>query len=239
MINLKDICKTFYLGEEAVHALDHVDLDVTPGEYISVMGPSGSGKSTLLNMLGLLDRPDKGSYRLSDIETATLPEVERAELRSQYIGFVFQAYHLVPRLNALENIELPMMLAGIKPQERRRLAEGVLERLAIGHRAHHLPKQLSGGERQRVAIARAIVRKPTILLADEPTGNLDSHSGEEVMEMLEQLNEEGITLFMVTHDAKLGARAKRHLRMIDGQIVKDTGSTATGAEEPGLLHRSK
>lgn len=239
MINLKDICKTFYLGEEAVHALDHVDLDVTPGEYISVMGPSGSGKSTLLNMLGLLDRPDSGSYRLSGMETATLPEVERAELRSQYIGFVFQAYHLVPRLNALENIELPMMLAGVKFQERRRLAENVLERLAIDHRAHHLPKQLSGGERQRVAIARAIVRKPTILLADEPTGNLDSHSGEEVMEMLEQLNEEGITLFMVTHDAKLGARARRHLRMVDGQIVEDTGLPAIITTEKGLLSRSE
>lgn len=239
MINLKAICKTFYLGEEAVHALDHVDLDVAPGEYLSVMGPSGSGKSTLLNMLGLLDRPDSGSYRLSGMETATLPEVERAQLRSQYIGFVFQAYHLVPRLSAQENVELPMMLAGIKPQQRRRLAEDVLERLAIGHRAHHLPKQLSGGERQRVAIARAIVRKPTILLADEPTGNLDSHSGEEVMQMLEQLNEEGITLFMVTHDAKLGARAKRHLLMVDGQIVEDTGSPAIMTTEQDSPSRSE
>lgn len=227
MINLQGICKTFYLGEQAVHALDHIDLDVQQGEYLSVMGPSGSGKSTLLNMLGLLDRPDSGSYQLANIETAQLPEVERAELRSQYIGFVFQAYHLIPRLNARENIEMPMMLAGVKAVERRRLADEVLERLAISHRAEHLPKQLSGGERQRVAIARAIVRKPTILLADEPTGNLDSRSGEEVMLMLEQLNREGITLFMVTHDAKLGARAHRHLVMVDGKIVED--STSDGA----------
>jgi putative ABC transport system ATP-binding protein len=222
MIKLQDVCKTFYLGDQAVHALDHIDLDVQQGEYLSVMGPSGSGKSTLLNMLGLLDRPDSGSYQLADSETASLPEVQRAELRSQYIGFVFQAYHLIPRLNARENIEMPMMLAGVKAAERRKLADDVLERLAIAHRAEHLPKQLSGGERQRVAIARAIVRKPTILLADEPTGNLDSHSGEEVMLLLEQLNQEGITLFMVTHDAKLGARAHRHLVMVDGKIVEDS-----------------
>lgn len=224
MIKLQDVCKTFYLGEHAVHALDHIDLEVQQGEYLSVMGPSGSGKSTLLNMLGLLDRPDNGSYRLADTETASLPEVQRAELRSQYIGFVFQAYHLIPRLTARENIELPMMLAGVKAAERRKLANDVLKRLAIDHRAEHLPKQLSGGERQRVAIARAIVRKPTILLADEPTGNLDSHSGEEVMLLLEQLNSEGITLFMVTHDAKLGARAHRHLLMVDGKIVGDSTS---------------
>jgi len=227
MIKLQDVCKTFYLGDQAVHALDHIDLQVQQGEYLSVMGPSGSGKSTLLNMLGLLDRPDSGSYRLADSETASLPEVERAELRSQYIGFVFQAYHLIPRLNARENIEMPMMLAGVKAAERRKLADDVLKRLAIDHRAEHLPKQLSGGERQRVAIARAIVRKPTILLADEPTGNLDSHSGEEVMLLLEQLNQEGITLFMVTHDAKLGARAQRHLVMVDGQIVEDSTTHGT------------
>lgn len=222
MIKLQDVCKTFYLGDQAVHALDHIDLEVQQGEYLSVMGPSGSGKSTLLNMLGLLDRPDSGSYRLDNTETASLPEVQRAELRSQYIGFVFQAYHLIPRLNARENIEMPMMLAGVRAAERSKLADDALERLAIAHRAEHLPKQLSGGERQRVAIARAIVRKPTILLADEPTGNLDSHSGEEVMLLLEQLNQEGITLFMVTHDARLGARAHRHLVMVDGQIVEDS-----------------
>lgn len=231
MIKMRDVCKTFYLGGQAVHALDHIGLDVTPGEYLSVMGPSGSGKSTLLNMLGLLDRPDTGSYCLSDTETALIPEVERAQLRSQYIGFVFQAYHLIPRLNARENIELPMMLAGIAPSERRRLAEGVLKRLDIVDRAHHLPNQLSGGERQRVAIARAIVRKPTILLADEPTGNLDTHSGEEVMALLEQLNTEGITLFVVTHDPKLGARAPRHLRMVDGQIIADSAVRIANVNE--------
>jgi putative ABC transport system ATP-binding protein len=173
------------------------------------MGPSGSGKSTLLNILGLLDRPDQGSYRLAGRETTTMQESQRAQLRSEAIGFVFQAYHLVPRLNARENIELPLMLAGMARRERRKLADATMERLQIADRASHLPRQLSGGQRQRVAIARAIVRKPSLLLADEPTGNLDSRSGREVIGLLEELNREGITLCLVTHDADLGARADR------------------------------
>jgi putative ABC transport system ATP-binding protein len=221
MIELKDICRTFYLGDQAVHALDHIDLKVEQGEYISVMGPSGSGKSTLLNMLGLLDRPDEGSYLLEGVETVDLGEKQRAALRSEHLGFVFQAYHLIPRLSARENIELPMMLAGMAPGKRKELSQEVVERLGIADRAHHLPHQLSGGQRQRVAIARAIVRKPTILLADEPTGNLDSHSGAEVVDTLEQLNREGITLLVVTHDADLGARAARQIRMVDGKISQD------------------
>lgn len=221
MIELKDICKTFYLGDQAVHALDHVDLKVEQGEYLSVMGPSGSGKSTLLNALGLLDRPEKGSYQLEGIETLGLNEKRRAELRNEHIGFVFQAYHLIPRLTARENIELSLMLAGMPPSKRKALSDDVIERLGITDRAHHLPKQLSGGQRQRVAIARAIIRKPSILLADEPTGNLDSKSGKEVVDTLEQLNDEGITLFVVTHDADLGARAKRQIKMLDGRIDTD------------------
>ncbi|WP_317932166.1 ABC transporter ATP-binding protein [Halioxenophilus sp. WMMB6] len=221
MIKLEGVNKTFVLGEQPVHALVDINLSVAAGEYLSVMGPSGSGKSTLLNMLGLLDRPDSGEYWLKETATRTLSEVARAQLRSQWIGFVFQAYHLVPRLTGLENIELPMMLAGVPAKERRRLATAAMERLGIADRAQHLPKQLSGGQRQRVALARAIVRKPALLLADEPTGNLDSHSGAEVVKLLEELNGDGITLLVVTHDAALGARARRRIKMVDGAIVED------------------
>ena len=221
MIELRDICRTFLLGEHVVRALDHVNLTVNAGEYISVMGPSGSGKSTLLNLLGLLDRPDSGYYGLSGTDTTVLTEEQRAGVRSESIGFVFQAYHLVPRLNARENIELPMVLAGIPAAERHRLAQQAMDRLGIADRAHHLPKQLSGGQRQRVALARAIVRRPSIILADEPTGNLDSRSGAEVIELIEELNREGITLLVVTHDSALGARAPRRIRMLDGAIDED------------------
>lgn len=221
MIELSSLNKTFLLGDEPVHALNDVDLSIGPGEYVSVMGPSGSGKSTLLNMLGLLDRPDSGSYRLEGIETTDLPESRRAQLRNEMIGFVFQAYHLVARLTARENIELPMMLSGVAAAERRRQAEGVMQRLGIADRANHLPKQLSGGQRQRVALARAIIRKPELLLADEPTGNLDSQSGAEVVDLIEELNRSGITLLVVTHDTQLGRRAHRQLRMVDGRIVED------------------
>lgn len=221
MIKLQGLDKTFVLGNQPVHALANINLEVAAGEYLSVMGPSGSGKSTLLNMLGLLDRPDSGEYWLKQQATTGLSEAERASLRGQTIGFVFQAYHLVPRLTSRENIELPMMLAGVPRKERSALAEQALERLGIANRAEHRPNQLSGGQRQRVALARAIVQKPALLLADEPTGNLDSHSGQEVVDLLEELNREGITLLVVTHDADLGARAHRRLRMVDGAIVSD------------------
>ena len=201
--------------------LDAVDLQVSPGEYLAVMGPSGSGKSTLLNILGLLDAPDSGEYWLSGEATAALDEIRRAELRSRHIGFVFQSYHLIPRLTALENIELPMLLAGIEPAERQRRSARLVERLNLGDRVRHRPAELSGGQRQRVAIARAMVMQPALLLADEPTGNLDSHSGAEVIRLLEELNGEGLTLLIVTHDAALGARARRCLRMRDGRIIED------------------
>lgn len=220
-IELNNLNKTFLLGDQSVHALDTINLTIQAGEYISVMGPSGSGKSTLLNMLGLLDRPDNGSYLLNGVDTTLLNERRRAELRSEHIGFVFQAYHLVPRLNARENIELPMMLSGVAPAERRQRAQQVMERLGIAARADHLPKQLSGGQRQRVALARAIVRRPQLLLADEPTGNLDSKSGAEVVSLIEELNREGITLLVVTHDNDLGVRATRQLKMVDGKVVSD------------------
>jgi putative ABC transport system ATP-binding protein len=211
----------FQLGDQTVHALDGVNLQVRKGEYLSVMGPSGSGKSTMLNMLGLLDRPDRGSYRLAGVETTTLDEERRARFRREQIGFVFQSFHLIPRLTAQENIELPMLLEGIVPRERHRLAQEVMERLGIADRARHLSNQLSGGQRQRVAIARAIVMRPSLLLADEPTGNLDSRSGSDVMQLLEELHHSGITLLVVTHDAALGNRAHRHIRMVDGRVAGD------------------
>ncbi len=221
MIHLRNIYRQFALGDETVRALDGIDLDIDAGEYVSVMGPSGSGKSTLLNVVGLLDTPDSGSYMLDNIETVGLPEESRGQLRREKIGFVFQAYHLIPRLTARENIALPMVLAGMPPAERRVRTDETLKRLNLWSRADHLPQQLSGGQRQRVAIGRAVVMKPEIILADEPTGNLDSRSGREVMELLEELNASGITLMMVTHDTVLGARAHRHIVFGDGCVVSD------------------
>jgi len=222
MIQLQNICKTFTLGDQVVRALDQVSLDIQNGEYVSIMGASGSGKSTLLNMLGLLDRPDSGEYSLDGKATRQLPEEERALLRRHYIGFVFQSFHLIPRLNARENIELPMMLAGIPTKERQAKSREVMDRLGLTPRADHLATQLSGGQRQRVAIARALVMAPKLLLADEPTGNLDSQSGADVIHLLEELNLGGITLVVVTHDSNLGLRAKRKIRMADGRVIEDT-----------------
>lgn len=222
MIRLEGVERTFHVGGSDVHALADISLCIDPGEYVAVMGPSGSGKSTLLNALGLLDRIDAGRYWLNEVETSVLDEGERARLRREHIGFVFQAYHLVPRLTARENIELPLMLAGVAPAARRRESDRVMERLGIGDRSHHLPNQLSGGQRQRVAIGRSIIMKPDLLLADEPTGNLDSRSGVEVTALLEELNAEGITLLVVTHDPDMGDRARRRIQMHDGAIAADT-----------------
>ena len=222
MIALQGITRHFQLGEQPVCALEQINLTITSGEYIAVMGPSGSGKSTLLNVLGLLDRPDSGHYLLDGTDTAQLGERELATLRSRRIGFVFQSFHLVPRLSARENIELPLMLSGMAPALRRQRVDALLEGLALSNRAGHKPAELSGGQRQRVAIGRAMAMSPALLLADEPTGNLDSHSGEEVMALLETLNrQQGITLIVVTHDERLGARAGRQIRMNDGRIVQD------------------
>lgn len=234
VIALQHVGKTFRLGDQEVHALDDVSLLIQPGEYVSVMGPSGSGKSTLLNMLGLLDSPDSGSYRLVGVETSTLSEEERARQRRDRIGFVFQSFHLVNRLTAQENIELPMLLAGTPPRERHQRAQEVMARLGLVERGHHQPGQLSGGQRQRVAIARAIVMRPSLLLADEPTGNLDTRSGAEVIALLEELHESGITLVVVTHDAALGARAHRSIRMVDGRIDQDVLKTAEQASHASV-----
>ena len=225
MIELTQLCRTFMLGDQAVHALDNINLSIGAGEYISVMGPSGSGKSTLLNVLGLLDLPDSGHYALQGTDTTLLSETERARNRREHIGFVFQSYHLIPRLTARENIELPLVLAGVAPNARREKVTAILGQLGLTERADHLPNQLSGGQRQRVAIGRAIIMQPRLLLADEPTGNLDSQSGQDVVAILEQLNQQGITLLVVTHDPALGLRARRRIRMTDGRIVADEHAT--------------
>jgi putative ABC transport system ATP-binding protein len=221
MIELRDSSRHFQVGEQLVKALDSVSLSIRDGEYVSIMGPSGSGKSTLLNVIGLLDRPTGGEYLLDGREVTSLDDDELAHVRARKIGFIFQSFHLVPRLTAFENVELPMVLAEIAPAERRRRAEAVLASLNLTDRAHHRPDQLSGGQRQRVAIARAMVMEPTVLLADEPTGNLDHVSGAEVLVALETLNARGITLLVVTHDDEVAARARRHVRMRDGRIVVD------------------
>jgi putative ABC transport system ATP-binding protein len=230
MIELRRVSRFFQVGDQTVHALDEVDLTLGDGEYLAVMGPSGSGKSTLLNILGLLDRPTAGSYVLDGRATTELDDDAQARVRSERIGFIFQVFHLVPRLTALENVELPMTLAGRPRATRRERAAELLERVGLADRAHHRPDQLSGGQRQRVAIARALAMKPTLLLADEPTGNLDSSSGREVLDVLERLNAEGYTLIVVTHDPLVGARARRRLTMRDGRIVEDLGQRpAAGA----------
>jgi len=218
MIKLQNIQRTFQVGDEIVHGLDDVSLEINDGEYISIMGPSGSGKSTLLNVLGLLDKPDEGQYYLAGQNIVQLSDNEQAKTRREKVGFVFQAFHLVPRLTAAENIALPLTLAGVSQDEREQRVTEVIESLSLTDRAHHRPDQLSGGQRQRVAIARAVITKPVLLLADEPTGNLDHKSGMEVINILEELNQQGITLLVVTHDADLGERAHRIVHMVDGKI---------------------
>lgn len=221
MIELAALDRTFLVGGRPVHALRAIDLKIASGEYVSIMGASGSGKSTLLNILGCLDRPTAGSYRIGGQETAKLEESELSRLRRHQIGFVFQFFHLVPRLTAAANVELPMVFAGIPPQERAARASQVLETVGLSARANHRPDQLSGGEQQRVAIARAVVMNPALLLADEPTGNLDSASGREIVSLIEGMNERGLTLIVVTHDPQIGGRARRQIHLSDGRIVAD------------------
>ncbi len=226
MIRLEGIERAYRVGGQLVRALAGVDLEIAAGEYVSVMGPSGSGKSTLLHILGLLDRPTAGRHLLDGRDVTGLDEEARARLRRETIGFVFQFFHLVPRLNALENVELPMQIAGLAPAERRARAEAALAAVGLADRARHRPDQLSGGQRQRVAIARATVMRPRLILADEPTGNLDRASGREVVELLERMHRErGITLVVVTHDPELGGRARRRLHMRDGRIREEESGT--------------
>ena len=222
MILLDNIHRDFQVGDQTVHALASVNLRIESGEYIAITGPSGSGKSTLLNLLGLLDRPTAGTYSLDGTDITSLSDEQQAHTRNQKIGFVFQFFHLVPRLTAAENVALPMTLAGITINERKQRVHTALLDIGLADRADHRPDQLSGGQRQRVAIARATIMRPSLLLADEPTGNLDTHSGAEVIRILEALNQQRITLIVVTHDHNIASRAHRQIHFVDGRIVSDT-----------------
>jgi putative ABC transport system ATP-binding protein len=222
LITIRDLHRIYQVGEEEVHALDGVDLDIETNEYVAIMGPSGSGKSTLMNILGCLDTPTRGSYKLKDHEIGSMTDDALARIRNHEIGFVFQTFNLLPRADALHNVELPLVYAGMKHEERRRRAKESLELVGLGDRMKHRPNELSGGQRQRVAIARALVNKPSIILADEPTGNLDSATGEEIMAAFERIWEQGNTVIVVTHEPDIAAHARRVVRMRDGRIESDT-----------------
>jgi putative ABC transport system ATP-binding protein len=222
VIHLESVHKTYDLGEVQVHALRGVSLEIHEGEMVAVMGASGSGKSTLMNILGCLDKPTKGSYQLDGVDVTNMTKVELARIRNSKIGFVFQQFNLLSRTSALENVELPTVYAGLQPEERHKRAQRALEQVGLAERAHHHPSQLSGGQQQRVAIARALVNEPSILLADEPTGNLDSRTSVEVMDIFQRLNEEhGITVILVTHEHDIASYAKRNLEFRDGKLRRD------------------
>ncbi len=221
VISLKEIHKTYETGKISVRALKESNLDIDPGEFVAIMGPSGSGKSTLMNILGCLDRPTGGSYLLDGQEVANLSQMDLAKIRNRKIGFVFQTFNLLPRLSVLRNVELPMLYAGEGQAKRKERALDALAKVGLADRIDHKPNEISGGQKQRVAIARALVNKPTIILADEPTGNLDTRSGEEVMEIFQELNREGVTIVLVTHEPDIARHAARIVAFRDGRLVKD------------------
>ena len=230
LIELHSVSKRYRMGETTVHALRGVDVGIRQGEMVAIMGPSGSGKSTLMNILGCLDRPTAGTYILDGQEVSRLTSRQQARVRSKQIGFVFQTFNLLPRASALRNVELPLLYAGVGKRDR--LAREALSAVGIGHRATHRPNELSGGERQRVAIARALVNKPSLILADEPTGNLDSRTGEEILGIFERIHREGNTVVLVTHDPNVADRCERRIRILDGRIADDGTGEATPAEPP-------
>ena len=229
LIEMRNVSKVYDMGEEKIYALRDVAVAIEPNEYVAIMGPSGSGKSTLMNIIGCLDRPSIGSYVLRGKEVADLPEDELARIRNQEIGFVFQTFNLLPRSAALENVELPLVYAGVGQAERRKRAAEALEDVGLTDRAKHRPNELSGGQRQRVAIARALINRPSILLADEPTGNLDSKTGEEILLLFESLHGRGQTVIVVTHEEEVARRARRILRLRDGRIEADERREKTPA----------
>ncbi len=224
LIEIRDLHRVYQVGDQEVRALDGVDLDIAENEYVAIMGPSGSGKSTLMNILGCLDSPSQGSYNLKGNEIAKMTDDELARIRNQEIGFVFQTFNLLPRADALHNVELPLVYAGLKHEERRKRAKESLELVGLGDRMKHKPNELSGGQRQRVAIARALVNRPSIILADEPTGNLDSRTGEEIMAAFERIWKQGNTVILVTHEPEIAEHARRVVRMKDGKIESDTAN---------------
>lgn len=221
LIKLSDINKTYQNGDQELHVLKNVSLEVEEGEFVAIMGPSGSGKSTLMNIIGLLDRPSSGEYVLEDTEVSQLSQKKLAHVRNDQIGFVFQQFFLLSKLNALQNVELPLIYAGVPAGKRKELAQQYLQKVELGERMHHLPSELSGGQKQRVAIARALVNTPSIVLADEPTGALDTKTGEQIMELLTELNREGKTIIMVTHEQEIADYASRRIVLRDGVITED------------------
>ena len=229
MIEINNISKVFRTSEVETVALNHVSLDVKEGEFVAIMGPSGCGKSTLLNILGLLDNPTEGSYKLLGQEVADLKEKERTRVRKGKLGFVFQSFNLIDELNVYENVELPLTYLGVKASERKRMVEDILKRMNISHRAKHFPQQLSGGQQQRVSIARALAGRPAVILADEPTGALDSHTGREVLGMLQELHRQGNTVVLITHDNSIAVQAQRIIRLEDGHVVYDGDAHAPEA----------
>ena len=226
LIETVDLWKTYIMGAEQIHALRGVSLQIERGEYVAIMGPSGSGKSTLMNLIGCLDTPSRGSYLLNGKQVSQMNDNELARIRNEEIGFVFQTFNLLPRASALKNVELPLVYAGVPPKERERQARAALDKVELGSRIGHKPNELSGGQRQRVAIARALVNNPSILLADEPTGNLDSKTGLEIMSVFEQLHKAGNTIVLVTHEADVAAYAHRAIHLRDGQIEADVRRAA-------------
>ena len=234
LIEIRDLHRVYQVGTEEVHALNGVDLDIEKNEYVAIMGPSGSGKSTLMNLLGCLDTPTSGSYQLKDQEIGRMTDDELARIRNQEIGFVFQTFNLLARADALHNVELPLVYAGVKHEERRKRAREALELVGLGDRMKHKPNELSGGQRQRVAIARALVNRPSIILADEPTGNLDSATGEEIMAAFEGIWQKGNTVILVTHEPDIAKHANRVVRMRDGKIESDTAERQTARAGAGV-----
>jgi len=225
MIKIKNLSKIYEMGEEKIHALDNISLNIERGEYVSVVGASGSGKTTLMNIIGLLDVADSGDYSLNDINIKEMTDNELAKIRNQNIGFIFQSFNLLPKLTALENVQVPLMYKGVSNKKSKELAYKALEKVGLIGREKHLPSQLSGGQQQRVAIARALICNPSIILADEPTGALDSKTGIEIVEMLGELNRNGQTIILITHDAKIAEIAKRKISMSDGKIFEQNATS--------------
>jgi len=220
ILSMKNICKSYYIGEEELEVLHNINLTIHTGEFLSILGPSGSGKSTMMNIIGCLDVPSSGKYLLSGNDIDDLDEIDLAKVRNKEIGFVFQSFQLLPRMSALQNVELPLIYSGLSSSERKKRAKSILERIGLSDKMRNLPNQLSGGQQQRVAIARALVTEPTILLADEPTGALDQKTGAQVMELFEELNNDGRTIIMITHDINIARHAKRVVNILDGYLTE-------------------
>ena len=236
LIELKDVYKIYHMGDEDVHALDGVSLTIDKGEFVAIVGQSGSGKSTAMNIIGCLDVPTSGTYHLGGVDVSTMDDDQQAEIRNKMLGFIFQQYNLLPKLNLMENVEVPLVYAGISRAERHIRAREVLEQVGLGDKLKNRPNQLSGGQQQRVSIARALVRNPPVILADEPTGALDSHTGREVLGLLQQLHKQGHTVVLITHDNSIAVQADRIIRLEDGQVVYDGDSHAPEAMvQPTLL----